>query len=209
MPAIASAAAVFVSGLPVFLLGEAGPLSALMAQHLLAMNVVAPLIAATRSRSSTPNSVAALSWSSLAQIAVLWLWHAPSLQVSASQSPAWHLAMLAVLTGAGSIFWWAVISMPPNRRWAAVGALLVTGKLACLLGALLIFAPRDLFNLSGLAIALCGAGPSSLGDQQYAGLMMVIACPLSYVLAATIIATQIIFDTTRDRRTARTEWAVQ
>lgn len=206
IPAIAGAGVVLLAGVPVFLLGETGSVSALMAQHLLAMNVIAPLIAVALSRASTHSSIATLCWSAFVQIAVVWIWHAPSLQISASQSPAGHVLMLAALTGIGSVFWWAVISVPRNGRWAGIAALLATGKLACLLGALLIFAPRDLFNLSGLAIAICTAGPSSLGDQQYAGLMMVVACPLSYVLAAAIIAIQIIFDL---ERTARTEWVAQ
>lgn len=101
--------------------GETGALSTLMAQHLLAMNVIAPLIAVLLARPQMPMSIAALCWSALVQIAVFWLWHAPALQGSASQSPTWHLLMLATLTGASSIFWWAVISVPRSGRWPQLG----------------------------------------------------------------------------------------
>lgn len=67
-------------------------------------------------------------------------------------------------------------------------ALLLTGKLACLLGALLIFAPRELYRLHGLP---------SLEDQQLAGLLMITACPLSYVVAGVAMAAQAIGDLER------------
>jgi putative membrane protein len=198
-------------GLPVVLFGEIGSLSVLMAQHLLAMNVIGPLIAVAISRPPALRaaSIPTLCWSSVAQISMLWLWHAPPLQASASESAALHVLMLAALVGVASIFWWSVISVRRHARWAVIAALLVTGKLACLLGGLLIFAPRDLFNLSGLAVALCTTGPSTLSDQQYAGLMMIAACPLSYVLAALVIAVQIIFAPEREARTASLKWAVR
>jgi putative membrane protein len=34
--------------------------------------------------------------------------------------------------------------------------------------------------------------PAGLADQQLAGLLMVAACPLSYLVAAVIVAAQII-----------------
>jgi putative membrane protein len=78
---------------------------------------------------------------------------------------------------------------------------LVTGKFACLLGALLIFAPRDLYALPGLVFALCSSGESSLADQQLAGLLMVTACPLSFLTSGVAIAARMLSDL--ERRTAR------
>ena len=44
-------------------------------------------------------------------------------------------------------------------------------------GALLIFAPRTLYHLA-------------LDDQQLAGLLMITVCPLSYLVAAVVLAVQ-------------------
>jgi putative membrane protein len=195
LPALISAGAVLLIGWPTLGLVELGPVSALMAQHLLVMNVLAPLAAATLSRRLGPESDRArVLWGAgLAQIALLWAWHAPSVQQAAGGSAALHLLMLAALTGAAILFWAVLLRAGAQSRWGGVGALLITGKLACLLGGLMIFAPRELYGLTGLAISICRAsGPSTLADQQLAGLMMIAACPLSYVLAGVVMATQML-----------------
>jgi putative membrane protein len=69
--------------------------------------------------------------------------------------------------------------------------LLVTGKLFCLLGALLVFAPRSLYLLQNGHEA--HFGPITIEDQQLAGLLMLLACPLSYLLAGVVIASRAIF----------------
>jgi putative membrane protein len=68
-------------------------------------------------------------------------------------------------------------------RWLAMGALLITGKLFCLLGVLLVFTPRLIYpELASVRDA------AALSDQQLAGLTMIVACPASYVLAGIVIA---------------------
>ncbi len=103
---------------------------------------------------------------------------------------------MSVLAGAAVWFWWALIAA---SEWRALIALLLTGKLACLLGALLIFAPRDLYNLDGLVLALCTTGPSSLADQQLAGLLMITACPLSYLVTGVALAARMLVRLDSDR----------
>jgi putative membrane protein len=66
---------------------------------------------------------------------------------------------------------------------------LLTGKLSCLLGALLIFAPRILYTSGHQHSAM-----ANLTDQQLAGLLMIIACPLSYVTAGVVLAAQMMAD---------------
>ena len=68
------------------------------------------------------------------------------------------------------------------RRWRAIAALLVTGKVFCLVGAIFTFAPRPL--VQGLPLPL----PEALADQQLAGLLMLAACPLTYVLAGIVVS---------------------
>jgi putative membrane protein len=82
------------------------------------------------------------------------------------------------------VFWSAVICASGLARWHAVAALLLTGKLTCLLSALLVFSPRALYGT--------GEAVRQLDDQQLAGLFMITACPLSYLVAAVVIVARLI-----------------
>jgi len=175
-----------LSGLVTASLIELGPLSLQMLQHLAVMNIAAPLAALHLGGRSTPQ---ALLSAGIAQLLALWAWHAPAVQQFAASSPAGQLGLMIALAGAAFWFWSAVIAA---SDWKALIALLLTGKLACLLGALLIFAPRDLYNLDGLILAFCTAGPSSLADQQLAGLLMITACPLSYLVTGIALAARLL-----------------
>jgi putative membrane protein len=85
-------------------------------------------------------------------------------------------------------FWSSIIASA--SRWKAILALLLSGKLACLIGALLVFSPRLLYAAIcyGQGVNLDTAG--ALADQHLAGLLMLAACPLSYILAAIVLTTQ-------------------
>ena len=185
LPATASAVAVLAAGMLILLFYDLGPQSAHMAAHIALMNVAAPL-AAIRLAGRLPPLVrpATMLWAAtVTQIALLWIWHAPSLQQAAMHAPALQGFMHATLLLAALAFWCVLISLPPVSRWQGIAALLLTGKLACLLSALMIFAPRLLHG------APHGA---TLEDQQLAGLLMITACPLSYIVAAVVVAAQIV-----------------
>jgi putative membrane protein len=109
-------------------------------------------------------------------------------QLAASSGLA-QLALIAVLGVTAIWFWSAVIAA---ADWRALAALLLTGKLACLLGALMVFAPRDLYELPGLTLALCVSGPSTVADQHLAGLLMITACPLSYLVTGVALAAKML-----------------
>lgn len=160
-----------------------GPLSAHMLLHLALMNALAPALAWTL-RARIPRRLA--GWWPLAtalQLALLWAWHAPRALDAAMGSTPLHLVMQATLLASALVFWGALAAQPPEGRWRAVAALLVTGKLFCLLGALLALAPRLLYG-GGHGVA---HGAASLADQQLAGLVMIVVCPLSYVLAGAVV----------------------
>jgi putative membrane protein len=160
-----------------------------MAVHIALMNAAAPLaavlLAGRLPALPTAASPAGVLWiTTTLQIALLWIWHAPSLQHAAMQSQPLQMLMHGTLFVAAAAFWCALLRLPHEVRWQAIPALLLTGKLACLLSALLIFAPRLLHGGSTAHV--------SLEDQQLAGLLMITACPLSYVTAGVILAAQII-----------------
>jgi putative membrane protein len=186
LPAIAGAAAVTIAGVVAVLAYELGPRSLQMALHIAAMSVVAPLAAALVSNHlpAWAGRYQTLWLSTAVQLVLLWAWHAPSVQ-SATVGAHGHHAALATLFLSAFVFWGAMVRLPEAGRWQAIAALLLTGKLACLLSALLIFSPRALYPLSGLH-------GSDLDDQQLAGLLMITACPLSYLVAAVVLATQLV-----------------
>ena len=177
-------------------IAELGPLSAMMAGHILVMNALAPLLAlslASRSRGRLRflEHGRALAAASILQIAVLWSVHAPP--VTGNLSGAAHLPLQAILFGTALLFWSAVFSQRGLHRWRSLLALLITGKLFCLLGVLLVFAPRLLYAPLSHGHDVPAISPM-LADQQFAGLMMIVACPLSYVLAAILIAARWLDD---------------
>ncbi len=161
-----------------------GHLAAQMLVHILLMNAVAPLLALA-ARSGVARRWPGLVPATVVQVVVLWAWHAPPAVAAVSQSNVLHGAMLGSLLFAAFWFWSAVFS-GHEARWRAILALLVTGKLFCLLGVLLVFAPRALY--AGLFANGPGHPAATLPDQQLAGLLMLIACPATYIVAGVIVA---------------------
>lgn len=161
-----------------------GHLAAQMLVHILLMNAVAPLLAL-----AVPRMLPAMRWTwttllvpaTVVQVLALWAWHAPPVLDAAMRSDLLHAGMQGSLLVAAYWFWSAVLS-GREARWRAILALLVTGKLFCLLGVLLVFAPRVLYSAQG------GVMPQALADQQLAGLLMLVACPVAYLVAGVVLA---------------------
>ena len=192
-PGLLSAAIVLAALALIFLLADFGPQARHMSLHIVLMNVLAPSAAAAAVMLSP---VAALmpAWlwiGAAAQIAVLWLWHAPALHALSALPHPLHLALHGPLLASALLFWCAVAGAAGARRWQAVLALLLTGKLTCLLAVLLVFAPRPLYH-EAHAPHDAVAASSALADQQFAGLLMLAACPLSYLGAALLITLRIV-----------------
>jgi len=191
-------AAVLLAGMLDSILGL-GPLATHMSQHIVVMNAAAPLAAlailcfAPAPRMFT-DRIGPLALATAAQIVLLWGWHTPQSVAAAWHQPVLMIAMHLSLFAAAVVFWYAVFSIRGRDRWQPVLALLVTGKLFCLLGALLIFAPRALYALDLSGHAGHASGVGGLADQQLAGLLMITACPLTYVTAGVIIAARWVLE---------------
>lgn len=121
-------------------------------------------------------------------MALLWSWHSPPIQYATHASPALALGLHAALLAAAVAFWSAVIASA--NRWQPILALLLSGKLACLIGALLVFSPRLLYASICYGQSVDLDTGAALADQHLAGLLMLAACPLSYILAAIVLTTQ-------------------
>jgi putative membrane protein len=190
------ALAVLGAGLATLPFFPLGPLSIHMALHIATMNVAAPLLATafvwTRSSADLRAWALGLWPATILQLALLWATHSPVLHHAAHGSSLILAGMHTALFIAALAFW-TNIARPNVSRWQAMLALLISGKLACLLGVLLIFAPRPLFaatDAEHLGHAVASNTAVALSDQHLAGLLMIAACPLSYVLAAVVIAAQ-------------------
>ena len=179
LPAIASIAGA-LAVVTIVLIGHSlGTLSAHMAMHIALMNVAAPVAAIALVTRLWPLSPAAFWSVATLQIGALWFWHLPAVQ-AATTSLGGALLMHGSLFTVALLFWTGVLQMRGPGRWQAILGLIVTGKLSCLLAALLIFSPRFLYTSHHHA--------ASIEDQQLAGLLMITACPVSYVLAGIVIA---------------------
>jgi len=193
LPAAASAAGTIAAGAVtavVFALGllDFSVLTGHMAVHIVLMNLAAPLVAVFVVRNRAEIHPGALLWAAAcAQVMSLWVWHAPSLEPFAHSSAGravvhGHLLLMAVL------FWCVLLSVAERSPLQAIFALLLTGKLVCLLGALLTLSPRYLYSANAQALSLT----DPLADQQLAGLLMIAACPLSYLVASVAIAARML-----------------
>lgn len=164
-----------------------GPLSAHMLVHIVTMSIVAPVAAAGWALLGPQRAAGGSElWAATTlQVAVLWAWHVPAAHRIASFSAVGSFAMHATLLAAAFWFWLSLIRLRPADQWQGILALLITGKLACLLAGLLVFAPRPLFAHHHHA-------SDALDDQHLAGLLMIVACPASYVLAGVLMATRLV-----------------
>jgi len=187
---VASALAVLAGLVLVMASFSFGPLSAHMALHIALMNVAAPLLAALLAPGGDVRPGRLWLLAAL-QIIALWAVHAPPVQRYLMASASLNVLAQVGLFLAAFCFWRALLRLAPNRRWHAIPVLALSGKLFCLLGVLLTFAPRLLFAMPSHADASHDL-PAGLADQQLAGLLMITACPLSYLIAGVIMAAQII-----------------
>jgi putative membrane protein len=180
-----------------------GPLAQHMTIHVLAMSVAAPLLVLWRQPSEKavpPMMGLALS----VQILLLYGWHIPTVTAFAAQSWFLSLLMHISLFLSALYFWRCVVDASSDRPWVALGGLLLAAKLFCLMGVLLTFAPRPLYLEMFWLCLPTGSALSPLADQQSAGLLMLIACPLIYIAAATYVVARWLAEV--DRRAAGAGW---
>lgn len=122
------------------------------------------------------------------QLSLLWLWHLPAALGAAMDIPGGMAAMHLSLFGAALWFWRCILGAAQAGMWRALGALAVAAKLFCLLGVLFVFAPTPIYaTIAGISASDVSGRQALLEDQHLAGLAMLIACPLSYGVAAVAI----------------------
>jgi putative membrane protein len=192
LPALLSVIAVIAGGLVAAASSSFGPLSTHMAIHIAVMNIAAPIIAIALFRWNLAPRSGSLWVAGAVQLLVLIAWHIPPLHQALAVSSVLASVTGSVLLLSSIVFWLALTAHAADAPWQAMLALLLTGKVACLMGGVLVFAPRALYATTHHAAA------GALADQQLAGLLMLALCPLSYVVAGITIAAQMMMRLERE-----------
>lgn len=179
--------------------------SAHMAQHVVLMNLAAPLLvlglpAPTMLRAlpqvwqrRSARWARKIPWhwattataATLLQLLALWFWHVPDAIGLSLRNDGIHVLMHLSLFATALLFWFRIARSGAAGHGGALLALLVTAKLSGLLGGLLIFAPRPLYAAYGERGAEWGL--SLLEDQQLAGLLMMTPGALPYLIAGVVL----------------------
>lgn len=193
---------------PLDALGES-LFAAHMVQHMVLMGVAAPLIILgqpgptmmralpthwQRGLASLVNSapwkrgwgwLTAIGTATVLQVVVFLIWHAPASIALSLENHLVHWSMHCSLFACAILFWTAIIRLRGATFGAEIAALVVTFKFSLIVGALIGFAPRTLYDSYGTRAAVWGY--SLLEDQQMAGILMMTAGAMMYLLATVIL----------------------
>ena len=134
--------------------------------------------------------------------AVCWLaatgalvgWHVPVALTLRMQSPIWHAIENASFLAAGLLFWWPVVQPWPkssaDRGWSTVLYLFLATLPCDILSGFLVFSERVAYPV--YLSTHRHSTLSVLDDQQFAGALMWTAVTIIYLVAGTIVATQLL-----------------
>lgn len=170
--AIAVLAVAFVS--PLCALSSA-LFSARVVHHMLLVLVAAPLLAAAFAPPRKGSLATPLALSSI----VLWAWHTPgAYNLALSNVGIYWLMQCSLL---GSFLWfWRALEVPDRSLIESATAIIASFAQMGLLGALLTFAPVQLYAIHAIAPLAWGFAP--LADQQLGGLLMWVPAGLPYAV---------------------------
>jgi cytochrome c oxidase assembly factor CtaG len=203
----------FVTGVLVMLLALESPLeelgdtylfSAHMAQHLLLILVVPPLMLL-----GIPRWLAQriLDWplanrieqilnrplpAWLLGMGTIWVWHAPALYNATLTNENIHIVEHVCFLVTSTIFWWPVLSPLTERRLAPLATipyLFAASAATSILGIILTFTPPGIYpayldpndEIGALPLLRDGWGLSPATDQQLGGLLMWVPGGLAYL----------------------------
>jgi putative membrane protein len=129
----------------------------------------------------------------LAAAAVLVGWHIPALFALGMQSAAWHAVEQASFLAAGLLFWWPVVQPWPSVSmpdWSIIIYLFLATLPCDILSGFLVFCDRVVYSPYSSSVQPFGF--SALGDQECAGALMWTCVTIVYLVAGTILATQLL-----------------
>lgn len=158
--------------------------SAHMAMHMGVVAIAAPLLALGLAGGGldpvrrAPGLFPPVPWS-LAELAAVWIWHAPALHHVARHTLGGLIAEQGTFLVAGLLVWLSAFAggaaRVDERRGAGIAALLLTSMHMTLLGALLALTPRPLY----IHVESCALSP--LADQHLGGAIMLLVGGVAYL----------------------------
>jgi putative membrane protein len=126
----------------------------------------------------------------------IWAWHVPLLFDAAVTNIAVHRLQHLSFFLTAVLFWWALLRRA--KPGVAAADLFITMTHTGILGALMTFAPRVLYQVQTAHAARWGLTP--LEDQQLAGLVMWVPAGTVYAGAAIAFAAEWVRGSSRRRR---------
>jgi putative membrane protein len=148
-------------------------LAAHMTQHVLLLNVAAPLLALGTTVPAVIDRVrpiVALALGVTVQSAVMLAWHAPGPYQAAIRTDALHAVEHLAFLGAAMVFWWTVVAACRRSFYAAaVLAVFFMPVPGALLGFGMTFSQTPWYPV---AAALRSTTADAVRDQQLAGVVM-------------------------------------
>lgn len=126
---------------------------------------------------------------SVAELLLVWGWHAPALHHLARHSAAGLVAEQGSFLLAGLLVWISSFGggRDQGRSGAGVAALLLTSMHMTLLGALLALSPRPLYDHPAAA-----SGLSPLEDQHLGGAIMLVGGGFTYLLGGLWLTVRLL-----------------
>lgn len=160
-----------------------------MTMHMCVVAVAAPLIAFGMMHFDLKIIRQHPKWfapipASIAELIVVWGWHAPGLHHVARGSLLGLILEQALFFITGLWLW---LSSFVGNKGAGILGLLLTSMHMTLLGALLALAPRSLYSHhNGFA------GMSALDDQHFGGAIMLLVGGIVYLLGGLILTSDLL-----------------
>lgn len=166
-----------------------------MVAHMIVVAAAAPLIAAglpdgIRPGRSMPAFVPVVA--SVAELVVIWTWHAPRLRAAVDDSALLTVAEQSSFLAVGVLLWSTCFAAPGQRTHAlaGAGALLMTSIHMTLLGALLALSPRPLYGSDN--VTCFGVVLEAGQDQQLGGVIMLLAGSAAYLAGGLVLAGRLL-----------------
>jgi putative membrane protein len=140
----------------------------------------------------------------LAYAGFMWAWHIPALYDAALQHPTVHAFEHVCFAGAGTLYWWHLLSPIRSRmRMGGLGpvAYMVSTKLLVgALGIVLAFAPASFYPFYEHHPHYWGLSPST--DQSLAGLVMALEQSIVMGIALVAVFVQMLRESEREAERA-------
>jgi putative membrane protein len=135
---------------------------------------------------------------------VMWAWHIPTMYDAALKNSTVHAFEHICFAGAGTLYWWHVLSPIRNRmRLGGLGpiAYMVSTKLLVgMLGIVLAFAPSSFYPFYEHLPHYWGLSPSE--DQSMAGLLMALEQSIVMGIALVVLFVQMLNESEREAQRA-------